>query len=285
MSLTSIYAIAKSIQPFIKGGGTITLEGVYKIIMTNTHLEFIKKIISLNNIPVLVFVTYEIANGNHDETIVGKVKNNLFGFNTFEFGDTVNNVDCDECGGSGEHSCDYCDGNGYQSCDECDRTGEVDCDECGGYGEDEEGNSCNECQGGGKLECSNCSGEGTVDCDQCSNGNVGCEKCDLNGSIEIHDTVPYVLSQYVSYDLKLHDELQSLITQNKDIDSNLNDKTLTIFTIEYLANDGEAEDVNLEYANKNYIGRVIDIEDSTITLRRDKLFIFDLDYLEERFEK
>jgi len=288
MSLTSIYAIAKSIQPFIKGGGTITPEGVYRIIMTNIHLDFINQLIPPNNIPVLVFTAYEIAIGNDDETIVGKIKNNLYAFNSFEFGDTENDVDCDDCGGSGEISCEYCDSNGTLDCSECDGEGEVDCDDCGGSSEDAEGHDCNTCNGSGKAECPDCGGDGSVDCNNCSNGYETCWGCDGNGSKRIYNRVPYTISIYVSYDLQQKDELESYITQNKDIEGvELTHKTLTLISKEYTVNDSETEEaVDLKFANKTYIGEVIEIDESSITKRgRDKLIIYDLDYLLNKYEK
>jgi len=287
MSLTSIYAIAKSIQPFIKGGGTITPEGVYRIIMTNNHLDFIKQIISPYNLPILIFTAYEIAVGNDDETIIGKIKNNLYAFNSFEFGDTENDVDCGICDGSGEVSCEYCEGNGTQECSECGGEGVVDCPDCDGQGEDEEGNGCGNCEGSGKVECSDCSGEGSVDCNNCSNGNDTCWECDGNGTKRIYNRVPYTISIYVSYDLQQKDELESYITQNKDIEGvELTHKTLTLISKDHTPNDDETDAVDLKFANKTYIGEVIEIDESSITKRgRDKLIIYDLDYLLDKYEK
>lgn len=287
MSLTSIYPIAKSIQPFIKEGGTITPEGIYRIIMTNNHLDFIKKLIQPDNLPILVLTTYQIAIGNDDEKIVGKIKNNLYAFNSFEFGDIENEVDCDYCDGAGETTCDYCEGNGTIECSDCGGEGEVDCEDCGGSGEDEEENKCNTCNGGGKEECPDCSGDGSVDCNNCSNGNETCWECNATGSKTIVDKVPYTISIYVSYDLQQKDVLESYITQNKDVDGvEINHKTLTLISKEYSVTESETDEVDLKFANKTYIGEVIEIDESSITKRgRDKLIIYDLDNLLDKFKK
>jgi hypothetical protein len=287
MELRRIYSLAKSIQPFIKGGGEITTDGVYNIIMTNNHLSFIHDLISSNNIPVLVFTTYEIAIGNDDPKIVGKVKNNLFGFNTYEFGDTENEIDCEECSGGGEITCSDCDGNGTIECSNCGGTGEEDCPDCDGTGEDEEGDTCNNCEGSGKVTCSDCDGDGSTDCQECSHGNVTCWECNGRGSETIFDRLPYELAIYVSYDLLLKDEIESFITQNKDVEEKkFGDKTLLLFMRDYFASDSETENVDLKFANKTYFGKVIEIEDNLIKpIRRNtKLMIDDLDYLEDRFE-
>ena len=115
------------------------------------QIDYDIDLISPTNIPVLVFTAYEISRGNNDETIVGKIKNNLFGFNTYDFGDTENDVDCEECSGSGEVSCSDCEGDGYTDCRNCDGNGEMDCPDCDGAGEDEEGNTCGNCEGSGKV--------------------------------------------------------------------------------------------------------------------------------------
>lgn len=287
MELLRIYNIAKSIQPFIKGGGDVTPEGVYKIIMTNSHLLFIHDLISPDNIPILVFTTYQILIGNDNPKIVGKIKNNLFGFNTYDFGDTENDVDCEECSGGGEVSCSECEGDGYTECRNCGGDGEMDCPDCDGSGEDEEGNTCSDCEGSGKVTCDDCDGDGRHDCYECSGGNVTCQECNGNGSETVVGRVPFEISIYVSYDLILKDEIESLISQNKDVDEKYSsDKTLLLFMREYNVTDGETEDVDLKLANKTYFGKVIEIEDSSISKIRNnqKLMIDDLDYLEDRFE-
>jgi len=289
MELLRIYPIAKTIQPFIKGDGDITPEGIYKIITTNQYLSFINELISPDNLPVLVFTAYQLSIGNYDEKIVGKIKNNLFGFNTYEFGDTENNVDCPKCDGGGEVSCSECDGNGSVECRTCDGTGEEDCDECNGTGEDNEGDSCSDCHGGGKFACSNCAGDASEDCSECGGGgNVSCWECEGTGEHLIDDKVPYSLSIYVSYDTQLKNEIESIITQNKDIEGNslLNEKTLTIFIADYEADTEEVEEVDLKFANKNYFGKIVDFEELIITKNRNnKLTINNLDNLEERFYK
>lgn len=285
MDLHKIDTIAKSIQPFIKGGGTITLEGVYKIIMTNNHLDFIKQIIHPDDIPLLVFVTYEISAGNYDEKLIGKIKNNLYVFNTYEFGETTNDIDCDICGGSGEDTCSECDGNGYLSCDECGGDGTVECENCEGSGEVGDDETCPVCDGNTDVPCKDCDGDGHVDCPECRNGNVECYKCDGNGTETIYNRVPYTVSMYVSYDLLLRDEIESFITQNKDFDQkDIGDKTLTLNVKEYTVTDSETETVDLKFANKNYFGKLMEMEPDLITRLRDKLTIYDLDYLEEKFE-
>lgn len=65
-------------------------------------------------------------------------------------------VECSDCGGTGEIECDEC-------CGSC----TLDCEECGGNGECEEGDSCPSCDGSGEIECVFCSGDGQETCECC----------------------------------------------------------------------------------------------------------------------
>jgi hypothetical protein len=90
-----LIALAKAIQPFIQQG--ITLEAVYKEILTNTSLPF-KTMLKPIDLIKLVFIAKKISN-NEDPTEIMSQLDNLFVFSTVEFGDNNQTIDCQECMG------------------------------------------------------------------------------------------------------------------------------------------------------------------------------------------
>jgi hypothetical protein len=79
-------------------------------------------------------------------------------------------IRCDNCYGEGTTQCGNCDGDGTVSCETCGGDGkveedgeELECDECAGSGEV----SCDECGGGGNEECNYCGGDGGENCSTC----------------------------------------------------------------------------------------------------------------------
>jgi len=266
MGLENIYSIAKSIQPFVKGGGDITTEGIYHLIMKNEHLSFIKQIFSAENIPVLVFVTYEIGMGNDNPKIVGEIYNNLFYFNIFEFGETENDLDCSECGGESNVDCSQCGG-----------TGEITCTDCDGKGIDDEEYTCSTCDGDGNIDCSWCRGSGREECSE----------CDGRGSLTFYDDIPYELNYCVSYDKELKTELDQTIMRNEPINLNPTQKTKTLILRVDSINVGESsntEEISKVYANDNYGG--ITLFPDEVNLRYmvgSKLYANELDMTPEKF--
>jgi hypothetical protein len=225
-----LIALAKSIQPFIQKN--ITLEGIYKEILTNKSLPFASMLEPIDLIK-LVFIAKKISEGEDPREIIPDLDTNLFLFSTVEFGDSNQQIDCEECMGDGSSECTWCDG-----------AGEVDCDECDGSGEDEEGNSCDECQGGGKVECNNCDGEGTQECGY----------CDGQGYNDTEDYVPYDLGYYVSYDENLKNTLQRKLLRNDTEDPEFNSKKTFLLAVnEVGVKDGDSESIDDNYANTTHL--------------------------------
>ena len=79
-----LIALAKAIQPFIQQG--ITLEAVYKEILTNTSLPF-KTMLKPIDLIKLVFIAKKISNNEDPAEIMSEFDNNVFIFSTVEFGD------------------------------------------------------------------------------------------------------------------------------------------------------------------------------------------------------
>ena len=265
MGLENIYSIAKSIQPFIKGSEEITTEGIYHLIMKNEHLSFIKQIFSAENIPILVFVSYEIAMGNDYPKIVSEIKNSLFYFNIFEFGDTENDLDCSECGGEGRADCDNCDGSGQITCTECD-----------GIGAEEGSDTCDNCDGEGTVECNWCGGNGTTDCDE----------CDGRGTLTFYDEIPYELNYCVSHDKELKVKLDQTIMRNEPINLNPTEKTKTlILRVDsiYVGESSNTEEISMVYANDNYGGITLFPDEVNLRYVGSKLFVGELDMGPDKF--
>ena len=265
MNIQHLYNIAKSIQPFVKGKGQITTEGIYHLIMRNEHLSFIEQIFSIEDIPVLVFVTHEIATGNDNPKIVGEIKNNLFYFNIFEFGDTENRVDCPQCGGEGRVDCNECDG-----------TGSVTCNYCDGEGVDEEGETCDTCDGEGNVECEWCGG----------NGREECYECNGMGSTTVYDEVPYELNYCVSYDRELKVDLDQTIMRNEPININPTQSSKSLILSIDTINVGEnsnTEEISKNYANDNYGGVTLFPDEVNLRYIGSKIFVNELDMTPERF--
>jgi hypothetical protein len=265
MSLEHTYSVAKSIQPFVKGGGQISTEGIYKLMMTNEHLSFIRQMFSVENIPLLVFVTYEISKGNDYPNIVDEIRNNLFYFNIFEFGDTQNDIDCYECGGEGRVDCSDCDGTGLITCNDCD-----------GTGLDDEEYTCQTCDGEEKIECEWCGVDGRNNCDE----------CDGSGTLTFYNEIPYDLNYCVSYDKELKVDLDQTIMRNEPININhtQNSKTL-ILNIERISvgQSSDTEEISKNYANDEYGGATLLPDEVTLRYMGSKIWVKELDMKPEKF--
>ena len=226
-----LIALAKSIQPFIQQG--VTLEAVYKEILTNTSLPF-KTMLRPIDLIKLVFITKKISNNEDPSEIMSEFDNNVFIFSTVEFGDNNQTIDCQECMSDGTYDCHTCDG-----------SGEEDCDECGGSGEvGDEGDACNECQGGGKVTCSECDGEGQSECGY----------CDGQGYNDTQDFVTYDLNYYVSYDNQLKTTLDQKLLRNNTQEPVFNSKkTFLLASTEVGVDEGESESIQDNFANTTHL--------------------------------
>jgi hypothetical protein len=109
-------------------------------------------------------------------------------------------LECEECSGSGRITCNLCDGAGGETCDKCDGDGAVECEECEGEGTDEEGNACDNCGGRGEIDCDSCDG-GNVECRGCSGyGDEQCEYCDDASGYLRSDKVEYYTRAILNWD-------------------------------------------------------------------------------------
>jgi hypothetical protein len=232
-----LIAFAKAVQPFIQKN--ITLEGIYKEILTNKSLPF-KSMLTPIELVKLVFITKKISNNEDSREMMSQLDNNLFVFSTVEFGSNEQTITCEYCMGDGNYECTSCDG-----------LGEVDCDECDGSGEDEEGDSCHECQGGGNVECNNCSGE----------GNEECNYCDGQGYNDTEDYVTYDIGYYISYDTQLKTTLEQKLLRNNTLDPEFNSKKTFLLSVDSTGVDeGQSESINSKFADTTQLLEISDEE-------------------------
>ncbi len=117
------------------------------------------------------------------------------GYSLCESCDATGEVICSDCDGEGFVTCPECNGDGRSTCGHCDGKGEreVDCRDCGGSGD------CSGCQGSGLYiagDCNRCNGYGTINgytCTKCGgdgkyklshrwcDGTGKCNKCGGTG--------------------------------------------------------------------------------------------------------
>jgi hypothetical protein len=280
-----LITIAKGIQPFLKTehNKTTTIEGVYQTIMNNTHLNFTKQIFKDKDLILLFFVTYLLQDRNVTPDIISKIKNNLFVFTLFEFGDDINHISCEHCGGDGQVSCTECYG-GATTCSECDGEGDVTCSECDGDGKDLDGESCDECGGSGQVSCDNCGANGDVSCDNCGGtSQEDCWECDGSGEIRVDDRIPFTISVYVSYDTNLKNILEQKILRNEPIFDNfiVGNKSILLKIHYYEANEDITKEIDHNLKNTEHVGEIL--EDFQIVPRAKFLTVHGIESVPDKF--
>ena len=304
-----LYNIAKSIQPFLEKNKNLTPENIYKSLISDRNLAFLKDIIKPNDFPVLVFCAHEIYHGNDNPQIVEEIQNNIFLFSFYRFGNSENDYDCDECGGEGRLECGNCDGRGDVSCNECDEDyeencdtcdgdGNVTCDTCDGEGESEDGETCDDCKGSGQVNCeecggkgtvtcSSCSGEGSVPCEECEYGMVDCVECDGFGTIPFSNELPVTIEIFASFSPTLKNSLELNILRNtEDPDhSNMSDFILLLDVQEFTPKEDSeiTEQIDLNFENKSYVGQILNSEDFNLRYSGNKITSPELWDVDERF--
>jgi len=301
-----LFTIAEGIQPFLDKERKETLENIYKTLLTERNLYFLRDIISPDDFPVLVFCTYQIYLGNRNSNIQSEIENNLFFFNVLEFGDSINDVECEYCDGRGSTDCDNCD-YGNISCGTCDESGMVECTECGGErtvpcdtcdgtGEDEEGESCtecdgsgkvtcDECDGGGKSTCQDCDGDGETSCNECGgDGSTTCDECYGRGSTEVTDSIPVNIEVYASYNRKLKDSIEIDIMRNNSAkEYDITNEAFLLFVKEKTTSDWEGPRIMPELEGQEHFGEIKERSETKLSFSINKIVDYDLDEVPERF--
>jgi hypothetical protein len=144
-------------------------------------------------------------------------------------------LECEECSGSGRITCNLCDGAGGETCDKCDGDETVECEECEGEGTDEEGNTCDNCGGRGEIDCDSCDG-GNVECRGCSGyGDEQCEYCDDASGYLRSDKVEYYTRAILNWDNNFTNEcdIKMELREPVDFDTDQPNQIELLFTSSY----------------------------------------------------
>lgn len=195
-NFNQLYKIANAIAPYAKSEYKDSFIGLQKLkkLVKDDHLVQLlisKATTDIDKIKVL-YITFFILNRTLESEQIENILNNLYILTVYLYEEKNHiDVECDECGGSGEQECRECDGNGSVDCRTCDGEGEIECYDC--YGEKTE--ECRCCDGNGteteeddegeeiEVTCSCCDGKGTEDCRSCGGqGSYECEECGSRGT-------------------------------------------------------------------------------------------------------
>jgi len=159
----------------------------------------------------ILFVTYNLLNGDSDEVAVNRTKD-IFMINvkSIHGEEYYRKEECGVCHGSGNIDCDECRGTGEIDCSTCKGSGYIDCDECSGEGE-VDGEECHYCGGDGEVHCGDCGGSGDVRCDECyGDYEVKCGECSGEGQVTTNEVIDVEMSTIITQNPKLMEELDSL---------------------------------------------------------------------------
>lgn len=261
-----IFTIARSVQPFLEKDKQLSPEDIYRSIISNKNLSFIRSIVSANDFPILVFCTYEIYKGNNNPNILPEIENNLFIFTELIFGEEGSEYDCTFCDGEGTYQCQDCYGSGQDECGNCYGSGKVECPDCEGDGLVNLGDelNCETCRGEGEVDCEQCDGEGSTECHVCSGyGQEDCDKCDGSGSITYENEILVEVRTYCSYNTSLKMNLEMNVLRNSENPEHnfFDDSVLLIHVNEYIpGQDDITREINTDFAGQTFIGEIIDKE-------------------------
>jgi hypothetical protein len=237
----------------------VTPKSMLRLMMKETHLSFLKDILTPKEFVTVAFISSAIYNKKYVDGLENQIFSNLFSFYIIDFFNYQTEYECNYCSGDGVNSCPYCGGEGFDTCDVCNGESTVDCSECDGSGEGEDGDSCDFCKGDGHINCEECNGDGGVSCDECGgSGNIECKECDGEGNVKTGDHMPFDIDEYVSYDPKFMEKLIKAENRMKPISyDKLNSyEFIKLRKSSYDHHDKETYKINSKYQNNSYVSFV-----------------------------
>ncbi|NVM05094.1 MAG: hypothetical protein HWN67_22425 [Candidatus Helarchaeota archaeon] len=153
---------------------------------------------------------------------------------------SIEEINCKNCGGMGYNSCKKCGGSGLVQCGKCDGSGQVQCKKCKGSGkmsfnievlvESKKDKklltyNCGECFGSGQVLCQSCKGIGKGLCNKCKQdfGKLFCKDCKGTGKNYKYkiESVPFKVpkEQFIphlffksEFEKKIGEEISEIIT-------------------------------------------------------------------------
>ncbi len=278
----TILSVARAFKNYIESEGVAkkTLNNL-KYLSENDHLVNIlfSKLKNSNQRIKVIFATYFMfLRDNISAELLSKIINNLYKYEIQIYDDyEKKEVECENCGGSGEEHCDSCDGTGQIECRSCDGTKKEECYECDGSGAETCGNcdgdgkveewddsleddvevTCDECAGAGKENCRVCDGEKEIDCGTCEgegeeecrdcggHGQTECENCYGSGTEESYDEyfdIGYMSIVVVGSSILKFENTKMTLEEYEEL--NANDK---IFSYELtIVNYTDLDDISYE---------------------------------------
>jgi len=277
----TIISVARAFKNYIENEeGKKTLNNL-KYLSESDHLVKVlfSKLQNGNQRIKAIFATYfMIMRPDISVEVLTKIINNLYKYEIEIYEDSrTKEVECNNCGGSGDNECYDCDGTGNVECDSCDGSGKEECYDCNGSGDescgecdgegkveeydDEEGEEvevrCDECAGWGKvncrtcdgereLECSTCEGDGREECRDCGGyGRIECEYCYGSGTEETREEyfeIGYMNIVVVGSGIMKFENTKMTLEKYEELEAN--DK---IFTYELtVANYSDMDDMDYE---------------------------------------
>jgi len=295
-NFNQLYKIANAIAPYAKSEYKDSFIGFHKLknLVKQDHLVQLlisKATTDIDKIKVL-YITFFILNRNIENEQIENILNNLYVLTVYLYEDKNHiDVECDECGGSGEQECRECSGDGSIDCRYCDGDGEIECYDC--YGEkteecrwcdgsgteteeDDEGEeievACSSCDGKGTEDCRSCGGQGSYECEECGSrgtescgecggyGQVSCEYCN-DGYVETSEEYYNVEKRtIVMYGTNADQYVGKIMTTDEYSEIEYDDE---IFEYELTLNSRHIQEENYDYEEKR---RQFDMDDDFVQI-------------------
>lgn len=295
-NFNQLYKIANAIAPYAKeeyGNSFIGFQKLKNLVNRDHLVQLLMSKVNteIGKIKVL-YITFFILNRNINREQIENILNNLYVLTVYLYEDKNKiEVECDECGGSGEQECRECLGAGRVDCRTCDGEGEIECYDC--YGEqteecrccdgngteteeDDEGEeievSCSCCDGKGTEDCRSCGGQGSFECEECgANGTERCDECGgygqticdycSDGYVE-SDEEYYIVERraIVMYGTNAQEYLGKIMTIDEYSEIEYDDE---IFEYEFTLNSRYTHEENYDYEEKR---RQYDMDDDFVQI-------------------
>lgn len=270
----NLIKIAQRLQHHINSSD---LNDIFEKFSKDDNISEILKKLDGEQIIKLCFLVWGVKNKMDPQEVSNLVDIELFAYSIVEFHEYDVQIDCDDCGGSGNVTCDYCDGRGSTDCETCDGDGEVELDS----EEEYEMVTCSDCNGSGHESCDYCYGSGEVDCTNCYGG----------GSIDSDDHIEFDILNFVSINKDLKSKLELLngatIAISDELFSKMVNNSLLFLKEPYSANDNmtETSRIDKKYKGDMYLNHFADVMDFQIKKYGKTIRIDDIEDLDRNFYK
>jgi hypothetical protein len=208
-NIRAVVSLAKKLKPKFVGNNPTQ---IYDKIRNDRFVKMAVENLDGRDYIILIFM---LANDKNVDltSLYTVIDYNLFAVVTGLVNEVDPEVECQECGGTGDVQCTECYGDGNFSCNTCEGSGEVECGDCGGDGVDSDGETCDNCSGDGNETCNDCGGDGELNCSYCyGSGNESCGECD-SGYVTEFNKQNIEMFEIISYDKNFREKFHNSINQ------------------------------------------------------------------------